>query len=54
MGRLNVTKNDDKYYTNVIVDKIDFIDTIRTNKERKADMEAEIIDDDGEDEGFPF
>lgn len=57
MGRLNVTKNDDKYYTNVIVDKIDFIDTIRTSKNQKSDysdyMEAETIDD-GENEDFPF
>lgn len=57
MGRLNVTKNDDKYYTNVIVEKINFIDTIRTSKEKKSDysdyMEAETIDD-GENEDFPF
>lgn len=57
VGRLNVTKRDDKYYTNVIVDKIDFIDTIRTSKNQKSDysdyMEAETIDD-GENEDFPF
>lgn len=54
MGRLNVTKNDDKYYTNVIVEKINFIDTVRTSKEKKAEAWTEPIEDDGFDEGFPF
>ena len=54
MGRLNVTKNDDKYYTNVIVEKINFIDTIRTSKEKKNEAWIEPIEDDGEDEDFPF
>ncbi|WP_237223984.1 single-stranded DNA-binding protein [Sneathia vaginalis] len=54
MGRLNVTKNDDKYYTNVIVEKINFIDTIRTSKEKKSETWTEPIEDDGLDEGFPF
>lgn len=54
MGRLNVIKNDDKYYTNVIVEKINFIDTIRTSKEKKNEAWIEPIEDDGEDEGFPF
>lgn len=54
MGRLNVTKNDDKYYTNVIVEKINFIDTIRTSKEKKNEAWIEPIEDDDEDEGFPF
>lgn len=53
VGRLNVTKRDDKYYTNVIVDKINFIDTI-TSKEKKNEAWIEPIEDDGEDEGFPF
>lgn len=54
IGRINVTKNDDKYYTNVIVEKINFIDTIRTSKEKKNEVWIEPIEDDGEDEGFPF
>lgn len=54
MGRLNVTKNDDKYYTNVIVEKINFIDTIRTSEEKKNEAWIEPIEDDGEDEDFPF
>lgn len=54
IGRLNVTKNDDKYYTNVIVEKINFIDTIRTSKEKKSETWTEPIEDDGLDEGFPF
>lgn len=54
MGRLNVTKNDDKYYTNVIVEKINFIDTVRTSKEKKNEAWIEPIEDDGEDEDFPF
>lgn len=53
LGRLDVSKKDDKYYTNVIVEKIDFIDTVRTSKEIEAGM-AEITEDDNEDEGFPF
>lgn len=54
MGRLNVTKNDDKYYTNVIVEKINFIDTIRTSEEKKNEAWIEPIEDDGENEDFPF
>ncbi len=54
MGRLNVTKNDDKYYTNVIVEKINFIDTVRTSEEKKNEAWIEPIEDDELDEGFPF
>ena len=55
LGRLDVSKKDDKYYTNVVVETINFIDTVRTSKEQQNEvLEAEIIEDDGEDEGFPF
>lgn len=55
LGRLDTSKKDDKCYTNVIVEKIDFIDTVRTSKEQTSAVEeTEIIDDDNEDEGFPF
>lgn len=55
LGRLDVSKKDDKYYTDVIVEKIDFIDTVRTSKEQTSAVEeAEIIDDDNEDEDYPF
>lgn len=55
LGRLDVSKKDDKYYTNVVVETIHFIDTVRTSKEQtNAVEETEIIDDDNEDEGFPF
>lgn len=55
LGRLDVSKKDDKYYTNVVVETIHFIDTVRTSKEQTSAVEeAEIIEDDGEDEGFPF
>lgn len=54
LGRLDVSKKDDKYYTNVIVEKINFIDTIRTSKEKQNEAWIEPIEDDGEDEDFPF
>ena len=55
LGRLDVSKKDDKYYTNVVVETINFIDTVRTSKEQQNEvLEAEIIEDDNEDEGFPF
>lgn len=55
LGRLDVSKKDDKYYTNVVVETINFIDTVRTSKEQQNEvLEAEIIEDDNEDEDFPF
>lgn len=55
LGRLDVSKKDDKYYTNVVVETINFIDTVRTSKEQQNEVsEAEIIEDDNEDEDFPF
>lgn len=55
LGRLDVSKKDDKYYTNVVVETINFIDTVRTSKEQQNTvLEAEVIEDDNEDEGFPF
>lgn len=55
LGRLDVSKKDDKYYTNVVVETINFIDTVRTSKEQQNEvLEAEIIEDDNEEEDFPF
>lgn len=55
LGRLDVSKKDDKYYTNVVVETINFIDTVRTSKEQTSAVEeAEIIEDDNEEEDFPF
>lgn len=55
LGRLNVSKKDDKYYTNVVVETINFIDTVRTSKEQQNTvLEAEVIEDDNEEEDFPF
>lgn len=54
-GRLDVSKKDDKYYTNVVVETINFIDTVRTSKEQTSAVEeAEIIEDNNADEDFPF
>lgn len=53
-GRLDVSKKDDKYYTNVVVETINFIDTVRTSKEQTSAVEeAEIIEDNA-DEDYPF
>ncbi|WP_288866838.1 single-stranded DNA-binding protein [uncultured Sneathia sp.] len=55
LGRLDVSKKDDKYYTNVVVETINFIDTVRTSKEQQNTvLEAEVIEDDNEEEDFPF
>lgn len=55
LGRLDVSKKDDKYYTNVVVETINFIDTVRTSKEQQNEvLEAEIIEDNNADEDFPF
>lgn len=55
LGRLDVSKKDDKYYTNVVVETINFIDTARTSKEQQNEvLEAEIIEDNNADEDFPF
>ena len=55
LGRLDVSKKDDKYYTNVVVETINFIDTVRRSKEQTSAVEeAEIIEDDNEEEDFPF
>lgn len=59
LGRLDVSKKDDKYYTNVVVETINFIDTVRTSKEQQNTvLEAEVIEDNGIDDdvvdSFPF
>lgn len=59
LGRLDVSKKDDKYYTNVVVETIHFIDTVRTSKEQQNTvLEAEVIEDNSIDDdvvdSFPF
>lgn len=53
-GRLDITKNGDRYYTNVIVEQLDFIDTINTKQTENQTNEFEINDDDNSNEEFPF
>lgn len=53
-GRLDITKNGDKYYTNVIVEQLDFIDTINTKQAENSANEFEIVDNDNSNDGFPF
>lgn len=54
LGRLDVSNKDGKYYTTVIVEKIDFIDTAVDIV--KPSKEVQVVEDNNyyDDEGFPF